>query len=92
MPLHYHLTAQLAQFQLNSFKMLRSLTIQGVTTPGLENIKYKRNSIPHDIFKLRIGNLIHLRYSEIPEFEGLQIGYLTIVRKQPGALGNTPFI
>nr|XP_027120292.1 probable disease resistance protein RF45 [Coffea arabica] len=51
---HGSMTAQLAESQMNMFKMLRSLTIQGVNSPGIENSK---NSP-----KLPIGHLIHLRY------------------------------
>ncbi|KAL3505955.1 hypothetical protein ACH5RR_031337 [Cinchona calisaya] len=56
-----NLITKLADSQFNRFKMLRSLKIQGVITPGLTDID-DNNNIPDDIFKLPIGNLIHLRY------------------------------
>ncbi|KAL3506169.1 hypothetical protein ACH5RR_031551 [Cinchona calisaya] len=57
-----NLTAEVADSLLNRFKMLRCLKIEGMISPGIEDIIEKNSSIPTDIFKLPIGNLIHLRY------------------------------
>ncbi|KAL3505956.1 hypothetical protein ACH5RR_031338 [Cinchona calisaya] len=53
--------AKLADSQFNRFKMLRSLKIEGVITPDLTDI-HDNSNIPDNVFKLPIGNLIHLRY------------------------------
>ncbi|KAL3505950.1 hypothetical protein ACH5RR_031332 [Cinchona calisaya] len=60
--------AKLADSQFNRFKMLRSLKIEGVITPGLTDI-HDNNNIPDDVFKLPIGNLIHLRYLSLRSSE-----------------------